>query len=60
MKVTELTREQLAELKRNYLIETRDGVSWGELADADELVPDALVFEVYAGTDFVPDDFFAK
>lgn len=61
MDVTELTRDQLAELKGNYLCEQNDakgeGTSWGELAAADELVSDEEIFEAYAGTIFSSDDF---
>lgn len=52
-----LSRAQLLELKQAYLTETSESVSWGELADADALVPDGVVFKHYAGVSFVPDDF---
>lgn len=71
MLVQELSREQLHELKERYLIELADcgqyaevvGVdwdapSWGELAAADEIVPDDVIFEEYGDTWFVMDDFF--
>lgn len=58
MEVTALTRDQLVELKGNYLDERMDGgASWGEIADADEIISDAEIFEAYAGTDFGNDDF---
>ena len=61
MTVRELNRDQLIELKQAYLTQKLDeqgeGISYGELAEADELVSDAEIFEEYAGTDFVPDDF---
>lgn len=65
MKVEELSREQLVELKQNYLTELSDkrngeGVSYWELANADELVSDEEIFDYYAGTDFVPEDFFCS
>ena len=65
MKVNELSREQLTELKQNYLTEicdkrTGDGVSYWELANVDELVSDKEVFDFYAGTDFVDEDFFCS
>lgn len=61
MNVTELSREQLTELKQAYLTEMldRDGLepSWGELADADQLIPDAEIYEAYEGCIFAPGDF---
>lgn len=62
MTVSELTREQLVQLKQSYLtehlleVEDREP-SYGELADADEIVPDAIIFEAEAATVFSPDDF---
>lgn len=67
MKVTELTREQMNELKQRYITEYYENwadeedveeCSWGELAEADSIVPDSRMFEVYDGYDFVYDDFF--
>lgn len=71
MEVRELSKEQMHELKENYLIKLADegtfaevvGVdydapSYGDLADADEIVPDDAIFREYEGVDFVPDDFF--
>lgn len=60
MSVTELTREQLSELKQSYLCEHQDSISWGELSEADELVADEVVFEEYASTDFVEADFYCN
>ena len=70
MTVTELTRAQLIQLKRNYMIELADSgefaevmgadydePSWGELEWADDIIPDHVIFEHYAGTYFVEDDF---
>ena len=61
MSITELSRKQLTELKQAYLTELfyRDGLepSWGELADADQLIPDAEIFEAYEGCIFAPGDF---
>ena len=62
MKVTELNREQLIELKQNYLTEimdrrTGESPSLGELAEANETVSDEEIFKFYADTEFVPDDF---
>lgn len=69
--VTELTREQLEELKQDYMGELVnegtfrevmdadcDEPSYWHLAMADELIPDEFIFEYYAGVGFVNDDFF--
>lgn len=58
MKVTELSREQLVELKQAYLCENGYEPSWYELATADEIVDDETIIEEYEGTHFVNDDFF--
>ncbi len=63
MTVSKLTRDQIIELKQNYLSEKiyNEGercISWGELADADELVSDETIFAEYGGYDFSVDDFF--
>ncbi len=62
MDVTELSRDQLVELKGKHLddrlYETEGrGASYGELADADEIISDEEIFEVYSGYDFSDDDF---
>jgi hypothetical protein len=72
--VRELNRDQLVELKQNYLTrldeegtlnevlyndpDDESGLSQGELANADNLVPDDVVFNEYEGTMFHNDDFF--
>ena len=71
MHVTELSREQLTELKNNYMIELvnegtfaevmdrdYDEPSMWDVAHADEIIPDDVIFRQYDGIDFVPDDFF--
>jgi len=55
-----LNSEQLIELKQAYLSQTVENVSWSELADADELVTDEVVFAEYSDVDFVQDDFFCS
>ena len=64
MSITELSREQLTELKQAYLTEIldRDGLapSYGELADADQLIPDAEIYEAYEGCIFAPGDFMTE
>lgn len=60
MTVKELNRDQMIQLKQDYLCETRGDVSYGELADADEIVSDEQMFDYYGGIDFVEDDFWSK
>lgn len=57
MNVQQLHPEQLEELKINYLSELNGDLSYGEIADINELVSDEEVFEAYNGYEFVPDDF---
>lgn len=63
MKVQELNRDQLIELKQQYLCDWYDsypfdnGPSYQELAEADSTIPDDLVFDYFEGIDFVPEDF---
>ena len=61
MTVHELTIDQLTELKERMIddeIYEKEGrsASYGELAEA-ESVPDEKVFEKYAETEFVEEDF---
>ena len=61
MNVHELNAGQLEQLKQS-LIEKRsekrgEGTSYGELADANEIISDEEVFAEYEGTDFVEEDF---
>ena len=61
MTVYDLNRDQLIELKQNYYSETyNNNPSYDELADVDNLVSDQEIYDEYAGTDFVPDDFFCS
>lgn len=60
MTVKELNRDQMIQLKQDYLCEIRGDVSYGELADADEIVSDEQMFDYYGGIDFVEDDFWRK
>ena len=70
--VSDLCRDCLVELKIDYMVElVNEGTfaevmevdynepSYGDIADADEIIPDDFIFEHYAGIGFVPDDFFA-
>lgn len=71
MDVLELSRDQLIELKQNYLTQLADEGSYAEvldvdynepsysdLANADEIVPDCVIFKNYEDVCFVNDDFF--
>ena len=61
MRVNELNRDQLEELKQRYYVDhVNENPSYGELAAIDDLVSDEEVYEEYAGTDFVVDDFFSS
>jgi len=57
MQVTELTRDQLTQLKQNYYCQKNENVSMSELASVDDLVSDDEIFEAYGGTTFVDDNF---
>ena len=58
MTVHDLNRAQLIQLKAAYYEGKHpDGVSYGELADIDDLVNDDAILAEYAGVDFVEDDF---
>lgn len=63
MSVYELNREQLIQLKQNYIMEQNeaDGKStyWSDLADADDIVTDEEIFGAYGGYAFTEDDFAA-
>lgn len=69
--VHDLCHDCLVELKQDYLVQLANegmfaevtGVDYdfpaqGDFADADKIVPMDVVFEVYDGIGFVPDDFF--
>ena len=57
MSVYKLTREQLCELKENYLYSQNESVSMGELMAIDDIVSDETVFDEYSATLFTDDDF---
>lgn len=68
MRISELSREQLVELKQNYLTQLDNegtleevagikSLGWSDLADADSIVPDDVIFENYENTEFSDDDF---
>ena len=63
MLITELTRPQLDELKQSIyteqlLADCGESPSYGELAQAPEIIQDWEVFEQYANTEFTNDDFW--
>ena len=73
MKVTELNRTQLKELKERYLINLADegiydlwmgvdykGPSWSDLANADKLISDETIFKEFEGINFVKEDFAGR
>lgn len=73
MTVHDLSREEMIELKGNYMVElVNEGVfrevmnrdydepSWGDFADANEIIPDDLMFERYGGIEFVEEDFWCN
>lgn len=71
MTLQELSKDQLHELKERYLMELADegtfaevlGVDYDEpsyedLSNADDIVPDDVMFREYDGIDLLSDDFF--
>lgn len=59
MTVRELAKDQLIELKQHMLCQ-QGSPSYGELADADELISDESAFAEFDGTEFTEDDFFCS
>lgn len=64
MTVYELNRAQMEELKQAYLVDYLDHwadedetITYGDLANADLIVDDEVIYEAYAGTIFSEDDF---
>ena len=61
MKLKDLNDDQRLHLKqellRRRLEEKGEGISYGELADADTLVTDEELEAEFSDTEFVPDDF---
>lgn len=71
MVVTELCRDHIIELKQSYLTQLEecgelqevaghDKVFMSDLANADDLVPDDVIFEHYEGMEFSKDDFSTR
>ena len=59
MSVYELSKNQLIELKQNYLCEVQKNVSYGELCDADNIISDEEIFSEYGNVKFSKDDFLS-
>ena len=61
MHVSELNKDQLTELKQSYLMqhneEVGEGTSYDELARADIIISDEMIYEAYSGINFTEDDF---
>jgi hypothetical protein len=60
--VYDLTIEQMQELKQDYLFASLEEVegrspSWYEIANANEIVPDWIIFDNYSRVIFTDDDF---
>ena len=64
MTFDELNEDQKLELKQRILTERNEqkgeGTSYGELADADDLVSDEDAKDWYGATEFSPDDFMCS
>ena len=60
MKINELSRDQIRELKEHILVERLGDVSYGEFLAVDELVSDDDVKAQYGDTEFTADDFFCS
>lgn len=60
MDVKQLNIEQLKELKQNYYCNTHKSVSYGELAEIDNLISDEEIMKIYSNYIFSEDDFFSS
>ena len=63
MKVQELNKEQLQQIKVRYLdelLQEEEGrnISYGEIANIDDIVSDKIMFDLYEHIEFVEEDFF--
>lgn len=70
--IDDLNRNQIIELKERYMIElavegvygeimgTGESPSLGEIANADNLIDDAIILERYQDTVFSEDDFYSN
>ena len=57
MKIEELNREQLQQVKQHYYCMKNGNASYQELAFIDDYVTDEEIFEEYGDTIFVEGDF---
>lgn len=55
MKVTELNRDQLDQLRMDYNYNENGSTAYVDETD----IPDRILFEAFAGIEFAPDDFTA-
>lgn len=60
MKVKDLNREQLTELKQQYYSDNHESVSYFDLATIDDLVSDEEIEEEFEDVYFSSDDFFSS
>lgn len=58
MRFKDLNREQIEQLKQRYYCDRNENVSYGELADIDELVTDKEVEEEFGDITFTEEDFW--
>lgn len=56
MKVTELNRDQLDELRMQYNYDKNDSTAIVDETD----IPDSVLYEYYGGIEFTTDDFFSN
>ena len=58
MKISQLNVEQLEQVKVHYWTEKNgENISYGEIANIDNLVSNEEIFEAYGHMDFTEDDF---
>lgn len=58
MTFKELNRNQIEQLKQRYYCDRNENVSYGELANIDELVTDREVEEEFGDITFTEEDFW--
>ena len=57
MKVQDLNRQQLTQLKQAHYIDTHEKVYYSDMADIDSIISDAAIYEEYQDMNFTPEDF---